>query len=501
MKQRRPFGWRALAWAAAGCAVHGGAWAWINGFNPNITPVLHPDTKVETQVWKLAGTPWGSQIAPTWVLSVAHASAAPGDTFTNSFGSATVTACMTPPYMTAINNTYSPDLKLCHLDKPIVPPAGFAFPPLVEDPRKLVSDISLLDRASPQMGYLLVTGFGMPNAGQQAAAWLDFSHLPGGYTPWTAPPATPIPYDGSGDSGSPIYWFAQGKSAPALVGVSRVGAKISSQQYFGAQELNWIATTVSANSGDQVTTVALASYVAPLAPLAPPQLTRNMADGAPYGMVQGVKVLSSTSNGAVVTWNRPTITDGTKITFYTVATGGHGQEVSVLGVKDTATTYQTAVTGLNPNTDYTTCVIPVNASGSAAFDETFMGTVVDPATATLPVVATGRDCVGVYTGPAPDRVVDVSVVPITTSKGVKTFRATWSAPTTPAGVRVTNYRLNITENDVSYYRGFPGNQTVYTGGVLDPNTSTSRICVQVTPYGATWIQGEVGVPSCVFIQH
>jgi len=501
MNQRHPFGWRALALVAASCALHGGAWAWKNGFNPNTKPVVHPDTKAATQVWKLAGTPWGSQIAPTWVLSVAHASAAPGDRFTNGFGSATVTACMTPPYMTQIWGMYSPDLKLCHLDQPIPLPTGMVFPPLVEDPRKLVSDISLIDRASPQMGYLLVTGFGMPNLGQQAAAWLDFSHLPPDYTPWMAPPATPIPYAGGGDSGSPIYWFAAGKTDPALVAVTQTASQVSVQQYFSARELDWIASTVSANSADRVTTIALANYSSALTSLPPPQLTQNVMVGAPRSKMQGVKVLSSGADNAVVTWNRPTITDGTKITFYAVATGGNGQEQSVQGIKDTASTYQTTVTGLKPNTDYTTCVIPMNGAGPTAVDLTTTGATDDPDTGRPPIRALNWNCVGIYTGPAPDRVVDVAVVPYTTKRGVKTFRATWSAPTTPAGVRVTDYRLNITENGTTYFRDFAGNQPFFVGGVLDSTTTSSRICVQVTPYGATWIQGEVGVSTCAVIPH
>lgn len=471
------------------------AFAWKNGFNPAATPAKRPDNGAETQVWKLAGTPTGAQIAPSWVLAAAHLAPGVGQTFKNGYGSATVKQCMTPPYIKQFLGQWTPDLQLCQLNQPIPLTGGAKFPTLVENPWGLIKSSADLPRTSINMGHFLATGFGAPGPGQ-AAAWMDFGNLPPSFEPWTSNAVQPVPYPGSGDSGSPIYWFMPDKSEPAMVGVTVVGTQIAAQQFFSLKELDWIASTVLNNSSEQVTTIALANFTSPITALPPTLLPVQV------GAVGGVKINGSSVSNATIQWSRPISTDGTSVKRYLVLTGANGKNVTSSFVTDTgATDYTNIVSGLAPSTDYTTCVIPFNAIGMGPVDQVKQGLVNDPSTLTLPLSSSSRNCASIYTGPAPDRIQNVTISPYTTARGVKTFKVTWTAPTTPTGVRIADYRMNINEDNSMLFRGFVGNVTSWVGTPLDPAIASSRICVQLTPYGASWIQGEIGVPVCSVIPH
>lgn len=137
-----------MKWLAVSTAVlcHTWGFAWTNSFDPTVSPVIEPVTQKQTDIWKLVGMR-GSMIAPHWIITVQHYGDAPGQTYTNSYGSSTIDQCFQPEYAvySSYSLRYTPDLMICRLKTAINLPAGMAYPALVENPNRLITSTSPIE--------------------------------------------------------------------------------------------------------------------------------------------------------------------------------------------------------------------------------------------------------------------------------------------------------------------------------------------------------------------
>ncbi|RZL09103.1 MAG: hypothetical protein EOP40_11000, partial [Rubrivivax sp.] len=324
----------ALALAASLCSLSAMAIEGPAAFVPSQAGATYPNTATSVTAWKLVGSLGASavQIAPRWVLTAKHVGAAAGHTFTNAYGSATVSAVI--PSSNA-------DLALVYLSSEIIVPAA-ELPLLLSD---------LLNAGNNNLpGQMLAAGRG--GFGAVKAHWLSANEDTS-----TATLASGVSAVG-GDSGSGVFWYPTASSRPVLRSITTNGGNpVGPFQYLAGKGLPtspsdqraWIDSTIAsygANAG------------------AAPQWTTSL-EKAPLAArtpnpPQSPKVINTSPAGAFVKWDAPLASPAgvPEATSYVVKLSPGGAEYNV-AINQTVLTIQ----GLVPNTTYSATIAAVNSNG------------------------------------------------------------------------------------------------------------------------------------------
>lgn len=159
-----------------------------------------PGTARVADEWKLVGrgNPSAVQVAPRWVISSDHSPMVAGSTFTNGYGSATVSSTVLPA---CGRSCFGTDLSLSLLSAPINAPTY---------PKLLGENVSGNTAALP--GSVLSAGYGKTDTAAASIGWTkpDGSAAAGQATA----PATFY-----GDSGGASFWYPTPTGAPVLASI------------------------------------------------------------------------------------------------------------------------------------------------------------------------------------------------------------------------------------------------------------------------------------------
>ncbi|RZI77667.1 MAG: fibronectin type III domain-containing protein, partial [Rubrivivax sp.] len=324
----------ALALAASLCSLSAMAIEGPAAFVPSQVGATYPDTATAVTGWKLVGSLGASavQIAPRWALTARHVNAKAGQTFTNAYGSATVSAVIPASNV---------DLALVYLSSEIPVPAN-ELPLLLSD---------LLNASNNNLpGQMLAAGRG--GFGAVKAHW-----LPANEDSSIAALVSGV-FAVAGDSGSGVFWYPSATSRPVLRSITlNPGNPLSPLQVLVGKGIPtspsdpraWIDSTI-------------AGYGAGAG--APPQWTTSL-EKAPLAarvpnLPQSPAVVSTSPNGAFLTWSPPVPAAAgvPQPTSYVVRLSPSGAEYNV-AINQTVLTIQ----GLATNTSYTASVAAVNTNG------------------------------------------------------------------------------------------------------------------------------------------
>lgn len=395
------------------------------GFNPNSTPAVIPGTSTTTEAWKFVGTynydnsptdqVSGVQVHPYWVLATKHAKPALGLTYTNGYGSSTFVWC-------APDMTSGEDLSLCLISPPINPPSGVEFPDMLSDGRSVLSGL----KENQVTGYLLGTGFGMPTRGTQSAAWVTPNARPTTYHPLGNPNAV-TPHKGGGDSGSGLYWFAEGKTVPVLTAINYSDQDyLVGGEHFSPAVQSWITSYAGA-----LTWTTASQYST--ARRAPP--------------VPVLEVKSTTNNSASVRFTKPTLQSGDTLSGYFLAATVPPSTtlVHIDNVTDMSASVPYTFSNLQVDATYKFCVFTYNGYGL----QNFSGEAVPE-----------QECSNFTPRKAPAAPTNLHATLLGSPvAGVYEYQLSWTAPPPVSGATVTEYRINAAGPQA--YDGFrvPASQT------------------------------------------
>lgn len=470
------------------------AFAMGRGQDATQVPVVNPETRQSTDVWRLAGYfpslgVSGVQIAPGWIMVAKHAMPPSGAYFGNGFGVARVEACYTYPGSAGV------DIGVCKLQKNVSVPSGFVFPALVEFPDALANG-RRSETLSRDMGQFLSVGYGQPNLGLPMFAWSDFMSMPlENASPDVMGMGGLAPYVDFGDSGSPTFWFSSKTGSVGLIGVRGTagpvgphgtfmgGALTGNIAPFSMPILNWVVSTVTGASQDNVQVSSALNFHGVITP-------------TPSWVGKGVVGFhSSTPTSVNLKWSAPQYhaSDVQKYLVY-VLQGSQTVRSGFVGVA----TNQFSVVGLSMGVDYLACVTPIGMGGAAPFG------------AAQKYGANNSDvawdlsysCSKFNLNPVPSEVSGLSVAMVSRDFGAAgvwpSEKVTWSRPASPALPSKIYYRVGVSVNGSS-----PTYTTINEGTVkLGPARTVKgdRICVTVTPYSEPATAGVATEPKCVTVE-
>lgn len=482
----------------ASCALVavGSAHALGNSSNANNTPVVSPINGQATDVWKLAGMvtpnqidkPSAVQIAPSWIMTAHHVVANnvryTQDTvslgnwsFQNQFGTSTFTSCYLPTY----DNTHlaaPPDVALCKLATPINPPAGFVFPPLVQNPTTLAGTAPV-NMISPSLGAFLAVGYGLPNPGTPQFAWVDYLGIPYGdaYTPSAQGIYGPVPNQQGNDSGSPRFWFHPSTSAIGLVSLAKFSGAVRTEDdaVFETGTLDWINQI----AGADVATSSAAAFFGTMT-MSPPWLDKN-----------SLQINGSIPSAIDIGWKTPS-SYGNLVKRYFITLDKNGANyISQFVQAGTSGSQSLQLTALETGPQYTLCVVP-SGLGIAALGE---------APALQSTADFSRNCQQFYMSPQPSVVQSLTIAPAANAlkPSLPSFKASWTKPTIPTDVKyLASYQLDITINGV-LTTDYVTPTTISVNGDALNIQHGDQICLAVTAIGQPATSGLGKAPVCTTI--
>lgn len=431
--------WMKLALIAGAASVVTGAQALTFGVNPNTTPITRPVTGQAVDTWKFVGKFWGGdqwvsavQVHQNWIMASKHATPGVGSMFQNAYGSAIVQSCAPPP-------PGGEDLSLCNITSL---PVAATFPKLLVSPTTPIGGADW-----PVTGYLLATGFGQPTNGTQAAVWVRPNGHPVNYNPLLSSGAS-IPVAQHGDSGSGVYWFADGATVPVLRAITVRGVTLQTQRLFNDSIKQW--ADIATGGAVQWTTPAVYSTT---------RRPRAVSDA---------QVKQTTHDTIRIRWSKPPITvngyDSATIQDYFVTWAAPGHTPGYVIVPESGlVTLEHLVTGLTTNVQYKVCVFTrgggLESNALSSFKQ------VSPATYFTYEIDKDLNCVFATPRVAPGAPTGLTVnVTQTQTDGTNTvrwFNAQWTAPAPVSGAQVTGYEFAYQSPNAGYQDQVGGGQTSY----------------------------------------